>query len=84
MIGIDWGSSSVRSMRIAGDGRILEIRRAGDGVITSRGDFAARLRTQIGDWQDEAWSLPVVLCGMVGSDRGWREAPYVPAPGWVF
>jgi 2-dehydro-3-deoxygalactonokinase len=76
LIGIDWGSSSVRVMRIARDGRVLAVRRADDGVFTGSGDDEERLRRLLGGWND----APILLCGMIGSDRGWRHAPYVPAP----
>lgn len=80
ILGVDWGSSSVRAMRIDGEGRILEVRRAKDGVLTRSGDFQARLRAHIGDWLTTTPKLPVVLCGMIGSDRGWHPAGYVAAP----
>ena len=75
-IGVDWGSTGVRAFRIAPDGTIRDTRRAPDGVFSGSGAFDARLRALIADWPD----APILLCGMVGSDRGWRMAPYVPAP----
>lgn len=75
-IGVDWGSSSVRVMRIARDGEVLAVRRADDGVFSASGDFEERLRRHLGNWRD----APILLCGMIGSDRGWRHVPYVPAP----
>ncbi len=83
ILGVDWGSTSLRIMRIAIDGRILDVRRAADGVFTSGGDFAARLTAHLGDWPARDPSAPVILCGMVGSDRGWVCAPYVHAPAGV-
>ena len=67
-------------MRIAADGKMLEVRRASDGVFTGRGDFAVRLGAHLGDWVIDAPSSPIMLCGMIGSDRGWRHASYVQAP----
>jgi 2-dehydro-3-deoxygalactonokinase len=79
LIGIDWGSSNLRAFRIGQDGAILEIRRAADGVFTASGSFDERLRAVIGDWPP----APVLLCGMVGSDRGWHPAPYVKTPAGI-
>ena len=81
LIGADWGSSSLRVFRIAADGAILETRRAGDGVFTASGSYESRFRAVLGDWLAE--DAPILLCGMVGSDRGWQHAPYVPAPAGV-
>lgn len=78
LIGVDWGSTSVRAMRISSDGRVLDVRRSGDGVFTRSGDYAGRLTTLLADWL--ALAAPVLLCGMIGSDRGWIAAPYVRAP----
>ena len=80
IIGVDWGSSSVRAMRIGHDGTILDVRRANDGVLTGGGDFAARLRIHLGDWATVAPEVPLLLCGMIGSDRGWRATGYVATP----
>jgi 2-dehydro-3-deoxygalactonokinase len=80
IIGVDWGSSSMRAMRIAADGRILDVRRADDGVFTDSGDFETRLRAHLGTWLSNGPALPLILCGMIGSDRGWCPAGYVAAP----
>jgi 2-dehydro-3-deoxygalactonokinase len=77
LIGLDWGSTSVRAFAIAQDGAVLDTRRAEDGVFARSGDFAARLTVLLGDWPATA---PILMCGMVGSDRGWVQAPYVAAP----
>ncbi|HXC56149.1 MAG TPA: 2-dehydro-3-deoxygalactonokinase [Rhizomicrobium sp.] len=80
LIGVDWGSSSVRAFRLAQGGTILDVRRADDGVFTGSGPFEARLRRHLGDWLQLAPAAPLLLCGMIGSDRGWRHAPYSAAP----
>jgi 2-dehydro-3-deoxygalactonokinase len=80
ILGIDWGSSSLRAMRIGAAGEPLEIRRADDGVFTGAGGFAARLAGHLGDWLERFPSAPILMCGMIGSDRGWIHAPYVAAP----
>ena len=80
IIGVDWGSTSVRVMRIGGKGRILDLRRANDGVFTGSGEFEDRLRGHLGAWLTDARPVPIMLCGMIGSDRGWCSVAYAPAP----
>ena len=80
LLGVDWGSSSVRAFAIAKGGIAAAVKRADDGVFTGSGPFDARLRGHLGDWLQRWPSAPMLLCGMVGSDRGWAHAPYVAAP----
>lgn len=76
-IAIDWGTTNRRAYLIAADGRMLATERDDRGVLAmGAGDYPAAIaaiRTRFG-------ALPVIAAGMVGSTRGWREAPYVPAP----
>ena len=80
IIGVDWGSSSMRAMRVDPEGAILDVRRADDGVFTGNGDFERRLRAHLGAWLSDRPALPLILCGMIGSDRGWCRAGYAAAP----
>lgn len=80
IIGVDWGSTSVRVMRIGGEGQILDLRRASDGVFTGSGEFEDRLRRHLGAWFTGDQRVPIMLCGMIGSDRGWCSVSYAPAP----
>ena len=78
LLGADWGSSSLHVFRIGADGSILDTRRTSDGVFAGNGSFDSLLRSIFGDWLGD--DLPILLCGMIGSDRGWVHAPYVAAP----
>jgi 2-dehydro-3-deoxygalactonokinase len=80
LLGVDWGSTSVRAFCIAADGDVLAVRRAEDGALSGTGAFDMRARRLLGDWLERWPEAPIVLCGMAGSDRGWLHAPYVPAP----
>lgn len=77
VIAIDWGTTNRRAYRIEPDGRIGDRVEGGAGVLgLAPGDYApalADLRARLGD-------LPVIAAGMVGSTRGWHEAPYAAAP----
>ena len=79
LIGLDWGTSSARAYRIAGDGTVMDTRSALRGVQNLDGrTFAQAFDELIGDWRDE--SLPRLAAGMIGSRNGWIEVPYVAAP----
>jgi 2-dehydro-3-deoxygalactonokinase len=75
----DWGTSHLRLVLCAGDGRILE-RAAGPGAADARGRFAPVLHSLLAPWQQRHGPLPTLLCGMVGSSIGWLQTPYIPCP----
>lgn len=80
MIGVDWGTSSLRAYRIAGDGRVADRLDRPGGILTvPEGGFPAALHDAIGPWL-AAGEGRVLLCGMVGSRQGWVEAPYLRCP----
>ncbi len=80
MIGVDWGTSSLRAYRLGAGGEVREKRDGADGILTvEAGGFPAVLRRVVGDWLAEG-ERQVLLCGMVGSRQGWVEAPYLPCP----
>lgn len=76
-LAIDWGTTNRRAFLIEG-GQVVRTERDDRGV-TSVTDFAAEaagIRSRFGD-------LPMLMAGMVGSNIGWRAAPYVPAPAGI-
>lgn len=80
MIGIDWGTTSLRAYRLDEAGAVLGQRESAQGILSvPEGGFAAVLDAEIRPWLDAGERL-VLLCGMVGSRQGWREAPYLPCP----
>jgi 2-dehydro-3-deoxygalactonokinase len=77
IIAVDWGTSSLRAMRVAGDGAVEARRESPQGIMNvPGGDFPAALRALIAGWE----AAPVYAAGMVGSRQGWRETPYLPCP----
>lgn len=79
LIGVDWGTSNLRVMRIAEGGTILDSRSDDRGAGTLAPDaFEVVLRDVAGDWLGSG--LPVLVCGMAGARGRWREVPYVEAP----
>jgi len=80
LIGVDWGTSSLRVALIGADGSVLAAHAAEAGISTvDDGDFASVLRTAIAALDAPA-GLPVVLSGMITSRQGWHELPYLPCP----
>jgi 2-dehydro-3-deoxygalactonokinase len=86
-IGLDWGTSSCRAYLLGDQGVILARSQGPAGLRSINpgrgGDPAAfdRAFEQLcGGWLDTWPGLPVIACGMVGSRRGWVEAPYRELP----
>ncbi|WP_028100645.1 2-dehydro-3-deoxygalactonokinase [Pseudoduganella violaceinigra] len=82
LLGLDWGSSSLRAFLLGPGGKVLLERSNGNGASTLSGTpaFAAALQEIAGDWLGAHPGLPVLACGMVGSQHGWRDVPYAACP----
>ena len=78
LIALDWGSTRLRAFLLGAGGAVLATRQSEQGASTLSGgaDFAQAFAAVTVDWP----ALPVLACGMVGSQHGWREAPYAPCP----
>ena len=76
-IAVDWGTTNRRAYRI-GSGGAVEDRLEDDKGILSvpAGGFPA----EVAAIREKLGNLPLLMAGMVGSNRGWEEAPYVPCP----
>jgi 2-dehydro-3-deoxygalactonokinase len=76
-IAVDWGTTNRRAYQIGPGGVLTDSFEDELGLLAvPRGGFEAavdEIRDRLGD-------RPMLLAGMVGSNRGWREAPYVPCP----
>ena len=81
LIGLDWGTSSLRAYLLDSSGELLDCRSTGHGIQhLPAGGFVEAFRDIAGDWVDRFPELPILAAGMVGSRNGWHEAPYVPCP----
>ncbi len=82
LIALDWGSTRLRAFLMGPGGSVLQTRQSDDGASTLHGTeaFARALATLVGDWREQQPQLQLLACGMVGSQHGWREAPYVRCP----
>lgn len=75
-IAVDWGTTNRRAWRVKG-GAVTQEFEDGRGVLSvAKPDFpvaVSEIRGRLGDH-------PMLMAGMIGSNRGWVEAPYVPCP----
>jgi 2-dehydro-3-deoxygalactonokinase len=79
LVGVDWGTSSLRAARIGAGGEVLEERASERGILTvAPGGFPAVLQETCGDWL--AGDALCLVSGMAGSRQGWQEAPYCACP----
>lgn len=95
LIGLDWGTSSLRAYLLGPSGTILSQVSIPSGVMelkqrskrnsnSTLKAFEKAFEQACGRWLRAMPSLPVVASGMVGSREGWREAPYLSVPVDVF
>jgi len=79
-IAADWGTTNRRAYRIDASGECCDEFEDDKGVLSvPAGGFpaaVAEIRERLGD-------LPLLLAGMIGSNKGWQDAGYVPAPADV-
>jgi 2-dehydro-3-deoxygalactonokinase len=79
-IAVDWGTTNRRAYLIGADGSQLGEMEDHQGILSvPPGGFPSAveaIRERLGD-------RPMLLAGMVGSNRGWIEAPYVPCPAGI-
>ena len=81
LIGLDWGTTSLRAYRIAAGGAVLEARRAHAGILAVEpGAFEAAFAAAVGDWLAALPAAPVIASGMITSRQGWVEVPYLACP----
>ncbi|HEX8937314.1 MAG TPA: 2-dehydro-3-deoxygalactonokinase [Sphingomicrobium sp.] len=76
-IAVDWGTTNRRAYLVDGSGRRIDEFEDHKGVLSVPGEgFGAA----VGEIRERLGDKPLLLAGMVGSNRGWKEAPYVSAP----
>ena len=79
-IAVDWGTTNRRAYRLDSAGRCVDEFEDHQGVLTVAAggfpDAVAQIRQRLGDH-------PLLLAGMIGSNRGWKEAPYVACPAGI-
>ena len=75
-VAVDWGTTNRRAYLID-DGAVVRTERDALGILSvPSGGFAAAAAALRARFDDR----PMLLAGMVGSNRGWVDAGYVPCP----
>lgn len=78
---VDWGTSAFRAWLVNDAGTPLDGLQASCGAgRLGRDEFPAVLAGQLGPWIAAHPGIPILMSGMVGSRRGWRETRYLSAP----
>lgn len=80
LIAVDWGTTNFRAYLIDEYGLCIDSLSNNEGVLFSQGQFEATLQKHIGHWLNDNGSTTVILFGMVGSQVGWIETPYIKCP----
>jgi 2-dehydro-3-deoxygalactonokinase len=86
LIGLDWGSTSLRAWLYDESGTVMAEEWAELGVnrLATRSDgtrsFDAAFEQICGAWLLSTGSVPVIAAGMVGADHGWLPTRYRPLP----
>jgi 2-dehydro-3-deoxygalactonokinase len=79
-IAVDWGTTNRRAYLIDSAARRTDEFEDAKGVLSvPAGGFpeaVEEIRSRLGD-------KPLLLAGMIGSNRGWKEASYVPCPAGI-
>lgn len=79
LLGVDWGASNLRVLRIGASGELLGVRAESGSAGAAGGEaFHSVLRRLAGDWLSA--EVGVLICGMAGPVRGWRDAAYCSCP----
>jgi 2-dehydro-3-deoxygalactonokinase len=80
LLACDWGTTNLRAWLLDAEGAVLASRDFELGVSRLRpGEAGQRFEEEVLP-AFEAYDLPAVLCGMVGSNLGWTSAPYLDCP----
>ncbi|WP_240309367.1 MULTISPECIES: 2-dehydro-3-deoxygalactonokinase [Sphingomonas] len=77
IIAVDWGTTNRRAWRLDPNGRSEAEFEDDQGITAIKpGGFPAA----VADVRQRLGDLPLLMAGMIGSNRGWVEAPYVACP----
>lgn len=76
-IAVDWGTTNRRAYLVGPDGVCISEMEDDRGILSVERDAFPQAVQQI---RDELGDHPMIMAGMIGSNRGWVEAPYVPCP----
>lgn len=82
----DWGTSNLRlylceyKRGAASNTCTILDTRFGPGISQINGDFEDTFFNLAQNWLDQYGHMQILLSGMIGSNIGWKEAPYLNCP----
>ena len=80
MIAVNWGTSNFRAYKLNARGHVEAEKSSDQGAAkVPAGGFQDALAGEIMGWLD-GHDNRILMSGMVGARRGWKEAPYLPIP----
>ncbi|NOE33353.1 2-dehydro-3-deoxygalactonokinase [Ruegeria sp. HKCCD7318] len=80
LIGVDWGTSSLRAFLISAEGEVIDGVSSSEGIMKVDGQtFEAVLDRLIRPWAAKT-DLPILASGMITSRNGWVETSYAEMP----
>ncbi len=81
---IDWGTTNFRAFAMAQDGREIDRIEKHIGLLSiQHGQFSQALEQVLSGWITDYRKLPIFMAGMVGSQQGWHDVPYVTTPAKI-
>jgi 2-dehydro-3-deoxygalactonokinase len=80
LIAVDWGTTNRRVFVLDGQGEVVDRFVDGAGVLSVLPHEFPDVITML---RDRCGKSPMLLAGMIGSNRGWIPAPYVDCPATV-
>ncbi|HYI43086.1 MAG TPA: 2-dehydro-3-deoxygalactonokinase [Sphingomicrobium sp.] len=76
-IAVDWGTTNRRAYMVERDGRCSNEFEDDQGILSvPSGGF----EVAVGEIRNRLGDKPMLMAGMVGSNRGWIEVPYADCP----
>jgi len=80
LIGVDWGTSSLRAFLIGAKGEVIDGVSSPEGIMkVPDNSFEAVFDRLIAPWCAHS-DLPILASGMITSRNGWVETPYADMP----
>lgn len=80
LLACDWGTTNLRAWTLDAQGGVVSQQDFPLGVSKlAPGEAAQRFNADVRPAL-HAQALPAILCGMVGSNLGWRAVPYADCP----
>jgi len=79
-IAVDWGTTNRRAYMVDADGACSSEFEDDKGILSVP---AGGFESAVGEIRDRLGNKPMLLAGMIGSNRGWIEVPYAHCPAGV-